>query len=118
MIGSVSGNAKANVLQLISRSTFDLDVVLRTLAENATTLCGADFGVFFRPDGSGNFPAVAHHCMPPAFMATMAAKPIRAGDGSLIGRAILEKRVLQMEDLHTDPSYRQDQARAATFTPC
>ena len=84
--------AMSDVLKVISRSTFDLDVVLQTLAENATRLCAADFGVFFRPDGAGNFPTVAHYNMPPAFLAALAAQPIRAGDGSLSGRVALEKR--------------------------
>ena len=108
-------SATANVLQVISRSTFDLDTVLQTLTESATRLCAADFGVLFRPDGNGGFSPSVSDNMPPAFLAALQAKPIRAGDGSLTGRVLLEKQVLQMEDLHNTPGYRRDLASAAAF---
>ena len=107
--------AISDVLEVISRSTFDLDLVLRTLIENATRLCDADFGVMFRPDDSGNFLPSASHNVPPGFLAALQAKPIRAGDGSLTGRVLLEKRVLQIEDLHREAGYRRDLAGAASF---
>ena len=53
----VQQTAMSQVLELISRSTFELETLLQTLAENATKLCGADFGVFFRPAGNGNYAA-------------------------------------------------------------
>jgi len=96
--------ATAEVLKVISRSAFDLQAVLTTLLENATRLCGAEWGVIFRPDGEVHRMAVVYGA-PPEFREFLTRTPIPPGRGSGVGRAALERRTVQVADVAADPEY-------------
>jgi two-component system, NtrC family, sensor kinase len=96
--------ATADVLKVISRSTFDLGTVLQTLVESAARLCDADKtnitrqkdGVFFRAEAFG-FSA--------EFMDYVRNIPIQPDRGSGFGRALLERRAVHISDVKADPEY-------------
>src|SRR5262249_16778507 len=96
--------ATAEVLKLISRSAFDLQLVLTTLLENATRLCAAEWGVIFRPDGHVHRMAVVYGA-PPEFREFLTRPPIPPGRGSGVARAALERRTVQIADVTADPEY-------------
>jgi len=96
--------ATADVLKVISRSAFDLQRVLETLLENAVRLCDAKHGMIFRYDGECCQAAAVHNA-PPGSLDLWQRTPIRAGRGTATGRALLERRPVQVLDAQADPEY-------------
>jgi GAF domain-containing protein len=101
----------SEVLKVISRSTFDLQPVLETLVENATRLCGADTGFIFRPDGELLRIAVAWGASPEV-RAFYERNPARVDRGTLVGRTILERRTVHVEDVLADPEYQWTESQS------
>ena len=96
--------ATANVLKVISRSAFDLQTVLDTLVELAVRLCEADSAGINRAQGE-TYRAVASYGLTPEFKAHMDRKPLPPGRGSIAGRTVLERGIIHVHDVLSDPEY-------------
>ena len=96
--------ATADVLKVISRSTFDLQTVLQTLVESAARLCDADKTIITRQK-NGVFYRAEAYGFSPEFMDYVRNIPIQPERGSGFGRALLEGRAVHIPDVKADPEY-------------
>src|SRR5262245_2674406 len=84
---------------VISSSATDLRPVFETIAHNSVHLCGATYGAVFRFDGE-MISFVAHHKLDQAGIDTVHQMfPLRPNTSSLVGRAILERNMVHIEDV-------------------
>src|SRR5499425_1936990 len=107
--------ATSDVLNVISRSTVDVQPVLDTVVETAVRLCGADTGNIAIREGEV-YRFVANNYVSAAdaeFWATLRQRTLVPGRHSLAARVLLEGRVVHIEDRAADPDFVRPEAVAA-----
>ena len=97
--------ATADVLKVISRSTFDLQTVLNALVQSAITLCEADMATIHKQQGQG-YQEIATQGFPQDYSDFLVNNlPFEAAEGSVLGRTVKQRHPIQVEDVLADTNY-------------
>ena len=96
--------AVRDLIQGMAQSRFDLQTLLQTVVDRAVRLCRAETGNIARQDGDV-FRIVAFTSFNPEYERMVRERAYVPERGSLIGRTLLERRVVHIPDVLEDPEY-------------
>src|SRR5882724_8127614 len=96
--------ATSEVLQVISSSPGELEPVFQKMLENATRVCGANFGLMNLWDGD-SFTMASGYNVPPAFAALRARMPVRPHPESGLAAVVSTHQVAHIHDVLNSPAY-------------
>jgi GAF domain-containing protein len=96
--------ATSKVLDVISRSAFDLRAVFEAVVESSVRLCGAECGFIYRADGD-MFRLISSYNASPLLAKWIEDHPFGAGTDSASARAALERQTIHIPDVYADPDY-------------
>ena len=94
--------ATAEILRVISSSPTDVQPVFDAVLASGVRLCGAIFGGVFRFDGQLIHFVTSYQWPAQQLEAVGRHFPMPPGDGSLVGRAIRDRRVVQTPDYQAE----------------
>ena len=100
--------ATSEVLGFISRSKFELQPILQSVVDTAMRLCRAEQAVLFRLEG-GVYRFAAGYSIDPAYLEIERQTPILPGQGTVVGRAAMNRQVARIDDALTDSLYEKKQ---------
>jgi two-component system, NtrC family, sensor kinase len=106
--------ATAEVLKVISRSSFDLQAVLDTLTVSAARHCEAQMAAIVRQKDTGSYYFATSYGISADSNNYFKSVVIKAGRGTVVGRALQEGRTVQVPDVLADPEYTWSEAQERT----